>query len=357
MKLLDRYISAKFWRFFAIGVLAFIMVFIIVDLVEHLDDYVDKKARAGDVAFYYVLYLPYIVALVAPIGVLIATAFVGGYLVKHHELVAARSAGIPALRVAAPLLVWGVVISAAIFVMGETILPTSNTMREKLKSEKILKTSHRRNRLLKDLFYIGEDGSIYYFRTFDARAGVGKDLIILQKNGETIARRIDARRMFYKNGKWYLSEVVIREFGANSEKFEQKSVMPLQISEKPADFARKIPSSDEMGFFALRKYIKKIRRSGVVPYRELTDMWMKIAYALVNLIVIMLGVPMSFKQRKASYVYGFGQSFFLAFLYLAALRAGQALGYNGTLPPCLAAFLGDIIFGAIGVVLLVKTAD
>jgi len=357
MKILDRYISAKFWRFFLIGVAAFILVFIIVDLVEHIDDYVDKKARVGDVVFYYVLYLPYIVALVSPVGTLIATAFLGGYLVKHHELVALRSSGISTLRVAATLLLWGALISVGTFAMGETLLPYSNRLREKIRDEKIYRRSKRASRLLKDLFYIGENGDIYYFRTFDVRTGVARDVVITRRRGDKIVQRTDARRMFYKNGVWTLTEVIVRKFATDSEELEHYPTLKLNIPEKPADFARKIPSSDEMGFFTLRKYIKKIRRSGIVPYRELTDMWMKIAYALVNLIVIMLGVPMSFKQRKASYVYGFGQSFFLAFLYLAALRAGQAFGYNGTLPPCLAAFLGDIIFGTLGAILLAKTAN
>jgi len=36
------------------------------------------------------------------------------------------------------------------------------------------------------------------------------------------------------------------------------------------------------------------------------------------------------------------------------MRTGQALGHNGALPPYLAAWLGDLVFGAVGVYMLYR---
>ena len=49
---------------------------------------------------------------------------------------------------------------------------------------------------------------------------------------------------------------------------------------------------------------------------------------------------------------GFGLSVSIAFIYYALMRTGQALGHNGALPPYLAAWLGDLIFGAIGLTMM-----
>ncbi|RKZ34459.1 hypothetical protein DRQ33_02080, partial [bacterium] len=353
MRILDKYISTKFWRFFILGILAFVVVFIVVDLVENIDNYIDKNAHPIDVVKYYLFFLPYIIALVTPIGTLLATAFLGGYMVKRRELVALRSAGISTLRSTFSLLIWGLVITVAIFIMGEFVLPTTNSLRESIKDEKIYKTSSHSGRLLKDLFYITEDGAIFYFRIFDIKSKLGRDVIILKKGKDgDISERIDAKRMKWNGTRWVLTDVIERKFTADGEKTWQIAQMEMDISESPEDFARKMPKPDEMGFIELSKFIDKIERSGIEPIREKTDLWMKFSYPLVNLIVIMLGVPIAFRQRKGSYIYGFGQSFFIAFLYLAALRAGQAFGYNGTLPPWLAAFAGDIIFASVGIVLL-----
>ena len=358
MRIIDRYISSKFWKFFLLALSAFILIFVVVDLVENLDRYIDKRAKALDVLEYYIYYLPYIIALVIPIATLLATAFLGGYLVKNRELVALRSSGISTLRTASTIIIWGFFISIFVFVLGEFILPESNYAKDELKRTKIDKRSSNTARLKNQLFYIAEDGSVYFFRLFDTKFKLGRDVMILKKNSDDeICERIDARRMKWTGFGWRLTDVVKRDFVDGKEKITKMSQMDLKISEKPEDFARKIPKPEEMGVVELHKFIEKIKRSGIEPKREETDLWMKFAYPLVNLFVIILGIPVAFKQRKGSYIYGFGQSFFIAFLYLAAIRAGQTLGYNGTLSPWLAAFAGDILFGSLGIVLLWISKD
>ena len=51
---------------------------------------------------------------------------------------------------------------------------------------------------------------------------------------------------------------------------------------------------------------------------------------------------------------GFGLSVAISFLYYAFMRTGQALGHNGALPPYLAAWLGDLVFGGLGLSLMVQ---
>ena len=42
----------------------------------------------------------------------------------------------------------------------------------------------------------------------------------------------------------------------------------------------------------------------------------------------------------------------ISFIYYAFMRSGQALGHNGALPPYIAAWLGDMVFGAVGLVMM-----
>jgi lipopolysaccharide export system permease protein len=51
---------------------------------------------------------------------------------------------------------------------------------------------------------------------------------------------------------------------------------------------------------------------------------------------------------------GFGLSVAISFFYYAFLRAGQALGHNGALPPYLAAWMADLVFGTVGLVMTVQ---
>jgi lipopolysaccharide export LptBFGC system permease protein LptF len=40
-------------------------------------------------------------------------------------------------------------------------------------------------------------------------------------------------------------------------------------------------------------------------------------------------------------------------VYYGFMRLGQAFGHNGALPPYVAAWLGDMVFGTIGLVMMV----
>ncbi|UCH83284.1 MAG: LptF/LptG family permease, partial [Candidatus Latescibacterota bacterium] len=69
---------------------------------------------------------------------------------------------------------------------------------------------------------------------------------------------------------------------------------------------------------------------------------------------VLLGVALSAAKRKQSIATGFGLTLLISFLYYVVFRIGQTLGYNGVLPPILAAQTGNLIFLVIGIGLLAR---
>jgi lipopolysaccharide export system permease protein len=86
----------------------------------------------------------------------------------------------------------------------------------------------------------------------------------------------------------------------------------------------------------------------------LVDLHLKLSFPLVNLIVVMIGASIATRLRMQNAALGFGLSVAISFIYYAFMRAGQALGHNGALPPYIAAWLGDMVFGAVGLVMMVQ---
>jgi lipopolysaccharide export system permease protein len=126
------------------------------------------------------------------------------------------------------------------------------------------------------------------------------------------------------------------------------------LTERPEDFAKEIPAPEEMNYFELRGYVEKLRSSGARVANYLVDLHVKLAFPLVNFIIVMIGASVATRLRMQSAALGFGLSVAISFIYYAFMRTGQALGHNGALPPYLAAWLGDLVFGAIGAVMLIQ---
>jgi hypothetical protein len=86
-----------------------------------------------------------------------------------------------------------------------------------------------------------------------------------------------------------------------------------------------------------------LRASGARVANYLVDLQVKLAFPLVNLIVILIGAPLATRLRMQSAALGFGLSIAISFCYYALLRTGQALGHSGALNPYVAGWLGDLV--------------
>ena len=126
------------------------------------------------------------------------------------------------------------------------------------------------------------------------------------------------------------------------------------LTERPEDFAKEMPAPEEMNFLELRSYIDRLRASGARVANFLVDLHVRLAFPLVNLIVVMIGASVATRLRMQSAAMGFGLSVAISFVYYAFMRTGQALGHNGALPPYLAAWLGDLAFGAVGLTMMAQ---
>jgi lipopolysaccharide export system permease protein len=110
----------------------------------------------------------------------------------------------------------------------------------------------------------------------------------------------------------------------------------------------------EMNFFELRAYVERLRASGARVENYLVDLHLKLAFPMVNFIVVLIGASLATRLRMQSAALWFGLSVAISFLYYAFMRTGQALGHNGALAPYLAAWLGDLVFGVVATVMLTQ---
>ena len=66
MRIHDRYILGGFWRNLLLGILAFTVIYVTVDLSEESDNFYDSKATAREVVSYYFYQLPFFNHFLSP---------------------------------------------------------------------------------------------------------------------------------------------------------------------------------------------------------------------------------------------------------------------------------------------------
>ena len=356
MKIHDRYILGGFWRNLLLAFLAFTVIYVTVDLSEETDNFYDNKATTRDVASYYFYQLPWILLLTMPISILLSSVFTLGRLSRENELTALVASGMPLTRVARPILISAFLISLASLAFSELVVPFANRRAEKIMAVDIEGSRKKDSfKYRKNLHYQGEGNRTWYAERYDIKLSVLMNVSLHEHSDSKLVRRIDAKKAFWDGSKWVFMDGAIRDFHETGETVTPFKRMEMpHLPEKPEDIAKEEIDPEEMSFFELRKHIDKIRRGGGSIDRYLVDLHFKFSFPFTSLIFAIIGVALSSAKRKPSMATGFGLTLLISFLYYGVLRVGQSLGHSGVLQPLIGAWIGNIIFIAVGAILLYR---
>ncbi len=366
MKLIDKYILWSFLRNLAFGILCFVIVFILVDLFENIDKFIDRKLSGQDIAQYYLYFIPEIVKLITPVGMLLATLFTTARFNSLSEMTAMNSAGISIYRYLLPLLLAGVVVTAGSVYFNGWIVPYSNTEKIRIERDKIGK--HKTPGIIANLSIQDSSNRVLTIRNYNEVQKAGENASIQTFKDDRLsqlASRIDSRRISWDSisRSWILSDVSLRTFDSSGLKtYTSIAVMdnsgnsespPLRVTPDKINIKQKNP--DELILSDLGNLINEMRNSGQDVSRAEVDYYSKISFPFANLIVIIFGVSLSLNQRKGSAAVQFGISILITFLYLGFVKISQTFGYNGEINPILTAWLANILFLSIGIYNFLRT--
>jgi lipopolysaccharide export system permease protein len=353
---LDRYLLGEFTRYYVLALGGFTGFVLLFDAFEKLDTFIDYKATPVQVLSYYWNVLPYRALLVAPVAPLLATFLTLGGMTRYGEMTSIKAAGISLYRALVPLYAMGVLLAALSFLVAEGIMPEANRRARDILQTDIKGTSRRNLGSRIDVTYLGRENRFYVINRYDIGRDTMVEPMIQEFAGEHLVRRLDAEKAFYREGTWVLVSGVERRFVEGGDEVAAPfDTLVADFPEVPSDFAKEETRPDEMSFPDLRRYTARVRESGASVDRYRTELHLRLSFPLANVIVILIASSLAVQVRRGGVALGFGFSLAIAFAYWSLIRAGQVLGYNGTLPPPVAAWLGNAIFLAVGGTLLYRT--
>ena len=355
LRIHDRYLLKQYLKIFFLSVVAFVVIYITVDIFEKIDNFIDHDAQLRWILAYYFYSVPFILTYIIPVSLLLGTVFAMGVMSRRNEITALVASGISLVRIAAPVMLTALLVSIGSTYFNDVVVSKANRKNSEIMRYRIEKNTPPQPGLKENIHYLGEKGFVYHARTYNHAARAFYDIVIQQFDSQTLRRRIDARKAEWEDDHWVLMDGVERDFDGDKETVHPfKELDVPELEERPEDFGKKEIRQDNMTFMELREYIDKVRRSGGDVQRYLVDLYFKLSFPLAGWIFVLIGVAFASGKRKPSIATGFGVTLLIAFLYYGVLRVGQTLGHNGVIPPLLAAQSGNIIFLAIGTVSLMR---
>ncbi len=356
MSLLDKYILKKFLINLLISIGAFVVIFLVIDLIENIDKFIDRDARLSVVFFYYVFYIPYIISLTLPISMLLACLFSLGGMSQHNEIVAQKIAGVSLYRIFTPLFILAFIIRIAAGFFSELVVPRSNQERMDLYRYEIKKNPRNKANRRNNIYLQDAANRKIIIAFFNGRSNEAKKVSLQYFDGRQLVRRIDARKMNWIEDKWVLHNVIERVFHDTTVTTNKYSEMiQADLNFKPENLLELQKKPEEMSYFELQTFITDMNKIGAEIRKWIVELYLKISYPFANFIIILFGAPIAARKRRSGTAVGIGISLLVCFVYFLLIRIGQVMGHQGTLEPWLGAWLGNIIFGTAGIYTLITT--
>lgn len=352
MRLLDRLVIGSFFRLFLAFVLGAPLLFILGDVTERLDDYLDRGVPGLDVALAYVYQLPNFILWSFPIAGLVAAVFTVHSMTTHREIVAAKAGGISFRRLTAPLLVMGVLLTGVALGLSE-LVPSTN----RIAAELLLERSGRRE-WRAYFVYQGEDGRSVSVRRLSVNDSSMVGVVMqTEPEGDVPALHVIADQATFQGERgWTFHSGFLRQLSeaVPERSFQFQEMRARGFDERPDELLEEPREADEMTYAELRRLAGVVQRSGGDPAELLTDMEQKRAIPVATLVIILFGAPLATTSKRGGAAFGIGLSLGSTILFILLLRISGSLGATGNLPPVLAAWLPNVVFLAAGVVLLAR---
>lgn len=353
MRILDRYIVRECVKVLGLCLVVFIGIYVVVDLFEKLSRFLEARVSAGLIVRYYVFRLPKIFTEVLPVAVLLACLLSLGSLARNNEVLAMKMGQVGALRIALPCIGVGLAASALAWVAVEYVAPPASERALNIERTQVRRLPAHRITRDSDIWYRAQDDRFVHISLIEAQSGVIRGMSIFELSPRfDLLRRIDAREATFGPQGWTVHDGYQLELDKNPIRIAPFTQMTLSLRERPEEFARVARSPEEMSYVQLRQYIDRLVKSGVIATRYMVDLHAKVATALVSLIMAILGVSFGLRTNRSGVMIWVGVCIPMGFLYYMLLVLGISLGRGGAVPPLVAAWLPNLVFGTTGVISL-----
>ncbi|MDX1934373.1 MAG: LptF/LptG family permease [Capsulimonadales bacterium] len=343
MRIADRSILIELLTFFLVSTLAVLILLVGIAVLFQQE------------SWEYLPYsIPWYLSLTLPVAIALAASLQVNRMARDHEVTVLRSAGTPLYRAFLPIFVVGFLVSVVDYVLFDRVLPWGQQQLTARFGQAAEETASG-NAFAVDRFTVAYSGSE---RLSAAKRRLFKVVLIESPSGEGTPTRVTtAMEADYENGNWQMRGVVRLTFdhrGVTSGE-ERRATDTIRL---PVDFSTlyRRPDSAQIQY-AFSELIVRAReaerfgnRQDAIAYE--TDAWTKLALPSMALVFTLFGVPLSLRFARTGSFSGVMLSIGTVFVAWNTLLLMQYVGYGGWLPPFVAAWATNILFGVPGLVLL-----
>ena len=357
MKHLDKYILNTFLSKFLLIMLGLLVIIILIDVIDHLNKFIDSKIPQSEIINYYFYSLPWFISIGIPISCLISTIFSLGLMQQQNEITAMKSSGLNIFRISITLLIIGLIISFFSFYFDNYLVTNALNTRNEIEKKYFLKNKSKSIKSTKNIYRQISKNHFLTIHRFSHKTNQASMISLQKKQNNKLISRLDAPIMTWNDiiKSWEIPRYTLRNWENEIEIKATSKDTTIKLNFTPIDLTRELMKPEEMNYNELKKFVTKLKLNGLNEPRWEVNLHFKTAFAATSFLMVLIGIPLSVSRSKSNLALGIGISILFIFLYYASLKFGQSIGIAGQFNPFWSVWIVNIIFFFIGTTMLYHT--
>ncbi|AWA30054.1 hypothetical protein HYN48_08160 [Flavobacterium magnum] len=355
MSIIDKYILKRYLVTFTVMLLMFIPIGIVIDVSEKVNRMLQNKVAFGAIAKYYLDFTIYFANLLFPIFLFLSVIWFTSKLANNTEIIAILSSGISFNRFLRPYIIGAGLVSVFSLLMGFYLVPSASEGFNNFRYRYLRGNGLNEMRQTSDVFRQVSDNEYIYVQNFNQVNGIAFKFSLSKFKDEKLLFKIDADRIKYNPMKknFTMFQYRKRTVGALGDKLEKAEKKDTIFNFELEDLTPTVYVAETLSFGELNKFIDREKKRGSSNINTyLVVLYKKYSIPVSAFILTIIAVAVSSMKRRGGMGMNLAIGIALAFIYIFFDKIFGVLAEKSSMPPLLAVWIPNVIFGILAIYLL-----
>ncbi|EHQ25175.1 LptF/LptG family permease [Mucilaginibacter paludis] len=354
IKIFDWYIIKKYLGTFVFTIAIFIVVIVVFDVSEKLDNFLKNNVSLKEIIFeYYAGSIPFYIDMLSPLINFLAVIFFTAKMANQTEIVPVLSSGASFNRFLRPYFICASLIFIVSLLADIYLIPFTNKLKITFENAYVVLEDPTKS----DVHIKLDEHTFVYMQSFDNASKTGYQFTLEKFDGDVLKQKLTANKIVYDSLKrvWSIQQFDTRYVNGLREKMVHGEKKDTVLDMVPADFVLHNNIYSAMSRKELDNNIKKeeYRGTGVIN-DMLIEKYKRFVHPMASFVLTLIGVSLSSRKVRGGVGLPLGIGFFLCFAYIVVDQFAVVFSLKGGLPPIIAVFIPNTLFGLLGYYLLRK---
>jgi len=352
-RIIDIYLIKEFINPYLVGVAIITIIGLSTVLFEISDWLIVKEVEPGAVLKILLYQLPAIIVETFPAAVLFATISAMSRLNRENEFTALRLGGISLYRLMIPMIIMGILVSVLTFYVNEKVVHWANHQAKNIVRQYVLKQEIPD--VQDNVFFKGPEGRLFFVNRYDEKNERLENIVVYEMSEkDEFPVMITAQYGRVLGNIWRLEGGIIHHYQENGEIYQAFlfDSMEYEVASEIEGFYGNQKTPSEMSRKELKRNIDLFQKSGMTVDHLLIEYHSRLSLPVTALIFILIGTPLSL-YSKDSRAMGYIFTIVIILAYYILSSVFYSCAKKSIVDPLLAAWIPNMIFGIIGVILLI----